>query len=73
VATTPDPTPARQQHSPGNQLLTPAEVAAILGGSITAATIVRRWRTWGLHAIRIGRELRFRESDLHTWINDHQA
>jgi excisionase family DNA binding protein len=80
MATTPDPAGNGQQPGPGHhpapaedRLLAPAEVAEILGGNVTAETIVRRWRKWGLPARRIGRELRFWESDVYAWIKDHPA
>jgi excisionase family DNA binding protein len=76
---TPDPPGNGQQPEPGEppepkgRLLTPAEVAQILGGNTTAGTIVRRWRAWKLPAHRVGRELRFFESDVYTWIKNHRA
>jgi predicted DNA-binding transcriptional regulator AlpA len=70
VGATDGTTPA---HRPGDRLLTPAQVAAILGGNTTAYTIVRRWRQWNLPAVKIGRELRFWESDLYQWIRSRQA
>jgi predicted DNA-binding transcriptional regulator AlpA len=32
----------------------------------------RNWRVWGLPAYRIGKYLRWRERDVHAWI-DRQA
>jgi hypothetical protein len=57
----------------GDRLLTPAQVAEILGGSVTAETVVRRWRKWELPARRVGRELRFWESSVYEWITNHPA
>jgi excisionase family DNA binding protein len=80
MATTPDPAGNGHQPGPGphpappeDRLLTPAEVAEILGGDITAETVVRRWRKWKLPTHKIGRELRFWESDVYAWIKDRQA
>jgi hypothetical protein len=80
MATTPDPAGNGQQPGPGphpappgDRLLPPAEVAKIFGGNVTAETVVRRHRKWGLPAHRIGRELRFWESDVYKWIKDHPA
>ena len=60
-----------QATSPGtDRLITPEEVATILGGgNITAATVKHRWKHWGLHAHHIGKFLRFRESDVHAYVN----
>jgi hypothetical protein len=49
------PAPGPHPATPGDRLLSAAEVAAILGGSYTARTVVRRWRKWELHGHRIGR------------------
>jgi len=54
-------------------LWTPAEVAAYIGGNVTARTVVRRWRAWGLTAYRIGREIRFRRSDVIAMITAHKV
>lgn len=58
---------------PGDRLLTPAQVAEIFGGNTTADTIVRRWRRWNLPAVKIGRELRFWESDVYRWLRSRRA
>ena len=79
MATTPDPADDGQHPdrpdpaAPPDRLLDPAEVAEILGGDITAETVVRRWRKWGLPAHRIGKQLRWWESDLYKWIKNHHA
>jgi len=31
------------------------------------------WRTWGIPASKVGRELRFRERDLWRWVEQHPA
>lgn len=53
-----------------NRLLSAREVGVILG--VPERTVRERWREWGLQAFRIGKHLRWRERDLHNWI-DHQA
>ena len=45
--------------APENRLMTSAEVACILGGNVTADTVVRNWKRWKLPAHKVGRELRF--------------
>jgi hypothetical protein len=69
----PSPAPGHPPATPADRLLSAAEVAAILGGDITADTVIRRWRTWGLNAHRIGRQLRWWQSDVYTWISSRRA
>jgi hypothetical protein len=73
AATGRHPAPGPHPATPGDRLLSAAEVAAILGGSYTAGTVVRRWRKWELHGHRIGRELRWWESDVYAWISSHPS
>jgi hypothetical protein len=48
-----------------DRLLTPWEVAAILGGGdITADTVIRSYRRWGLRAVKVGKFLRWQETDV---------
>jgi hypothetical protein len=54
-----------------DRLLTSGEVAAILGGGITADTVVRSYRRWGLRAVRVGKFLRWAENDVTEWVNAH--
>jgi predicted DNA-binding transcriptional regulator AlpA len=68
-----DTHPGTEQHPPGDRLLNAAEVAEILGGKVTRKTVVRRWRKWQLPAHRVGRELRWWESDVYQWIGNHPA
>jgi hypothetical protein len=49
-------------------LLTKHELAARIGGTCTPRTVIRCWRGWGLHPVKIGRELRFRDSDVTAWL-----
>jgi hypothetical protein len=67
----PGPDPRRQPPAPGDRLLNAAEVAQILGGDVTARTVVRRWRKWQLNGHRIGKELRWWESSVYQWISNH--
>ncbi len=50
------------------KLLSTPETAALL--RVAAKTLYdRRWRMhWGLHGIRVGRLLRFRESDIERFL-----
>jgi predicted DNA-binding transcriptional regulator AlpA len=69
----PAPDPSQHPPAPGDRLLNAAEVAEILGGNVTASTVVRRWRKWDLPAHRIGKQLRWWESDVYKWISNHPA
>jgi excisionase family DNA binding protein len=53
-----------------NRLLSARDVAAIL--AVPERTVRDKWREWGLPAYRIGRHLRWKERDVHAWI-DRQA
>jgi excisionase family DNA binding protein len=54
-----------------NKMLSAREVAAIL--AVPERTVRAKWRDWGLPAYRIGKHLRWRERDLHAWIDRHAA
>jgi excisionase family DNA binding protein len=73
MTTTQPPSPPPP--APGNpgRLLTAAQVAALLGGNITARTVRAYWRTWDLQAYRVGKHLRWKETDVHAWIHNHPA
>jgi hypothetical protein len=58
---------------PKGRMLNAAQVAEILGGSYTAATVVRRYRHWELTAFRVGRELRWWEADVYEWIKNRRV
>lgn len=79
MATTIDPAddaepPVRPDATePKGRMLDAAGVAELLGGSYTAGTVVRRYRHWGLTAYRVGRELRWFESDVHEWIKNNRV
>jgi predicted DNA-binding transcriptional regulator AlpA len=65
----PDPGPPKEE----DKLLTPDEVAAKCGGRITGATVARRYKKWGLHAVKVGRELRFWESEVYEWFENRRT
>lgn len=54
-----------------NRLLNSAEVGELLG--LPERTVRAEWKRWGLQAYRIGRAIRWRERDVHTWIDAHLA
>lgn len=54
-----------------NRLLSAREVAAILG--VPERTVRERWRDWKLPAYRIGKHLRWREREVHAWIDRNMA
>jgi excisionase family DNA binding protein len=54
-----------------NLLLSSREVAAILG--VPERTVRERWREWKLPAYRIGKHLRWREREVHAWIDRNMA
>jgi excisionase family DNA binding protein len=53
-----------------NRMLSARDVAAIL--AVPERTVRDKWREWGLQAYRIGKHLRWKERDVHAWI-DHQT
>jgi excisionase family DNA binding protein len=53
--------------SGSNRLLTSREVAAIL--CVRERTVRAMWREWELPAYRTGKQLRWRERDVHAWID----
>ena len=54
-----------------NRLLNLADAAAILG--VRPRSLRDYWRKWEIPALRVGRELRFRERDLNAWIRKRIA
>ena len=54
-----------------NKMLSAREVAAIL--SVPERTVREKWRDWELPAYRIGKHLRWKEREVHAWINRHAA
>ncbi len=66
----PPATPGKGTLGGSSRLLSARDVAAILG--IPERTVRDKWREWRLPAYRIGRHLRWKERDVHAWI-DRQA
>jgi excisionase family DNA binding protein len=54
-----------------NKMLSAREVAAIL--SVPERTVREKWREWELPAYRIGKHLRWKEREVHAWIDRHAA
>jgi len=54
-----------------NRMLSAREVAAIL--SVPERTVREKWREWELPAYRIGKHLRWKEREVHAWIDRHAA
>ena len=54
-----------------NRMLSAREVAAIL--SVPERTVREKWRDWELPAYRIGKHLRWKEREVHLWIDRHAA
>ena len=54
-----------------NAWLNLANAAALL--DMEPARLRRYWKTWGIPARKAGRELRFRERDLNTWLEKRAA
>lgn len=54
-----------------NRMLSAREVAAIL--SVPERTVREKWRDWELPAYRIGKHLRWKEREVHAWIDHHAA
>jgi hypothetical protein len=54
-----------------NKLLDIHEASDLL--SVPERRLRDNWRTWGLKAFKVGRELRWRERDLWSWVEQHPA
>ncbi len=54
-----------------NRMLPARDVAAIL--AVPERTVRDKWRDWRLQAYRIGKHLRWRERDVHAWIDRQTA
>jgi excisionase family DNA binding protein len=54
-----------------NKMLSAREVAAIL--SVPERTVREKWRDWELPAYRIGKHLRWKEREVHAWIDRNAA
>jgi len=71
IPVTSDPRPPKGTLGGSNRMLSSRDVAAIL--AIPERTVRDKWREWGLPAYRIGKHLRWRERDLHAWIERQAA
>ncbi|GAA4187156.1 hypothetical protein GCM10022252_20220 [Streptosporangium oxazolinicum] len=49
-----------------NRLMSVEDVADYLG--VPKSTVYDQWKTWGLPAYRVGRNLRFRERNVESWL-----
>jgi excisionase family DNA binding protein len=74
----PDPVSApRRRAAPrgtlggSNRLLSARQVAELLG--VPESTVRLRWRAWNLPAYKIGKHLRWKERDVHAWIDNQTA
>jgi excisionase family DNA binding protein len=54
-----------------NRMLSARDVAAIL--AVPERTVREKWREWKLPAYRIGKHLRWKEREVHAWIDRHAA
>jgi excisionase family DNA binding protein len=54
-----------------NRMLSARDVAAIL--AVPERSVRDKWREWGLQAYRIGKHLRWKERDVHAWIDRQTA
>jgi excisionase family DNA binding protein len=54
-----------------NKMLSARDVAAIL--AVPERTVREKWREWQLPAYRIGKHLRWKEREVHAWIDRHAA
>jgi len=54
-----------------NRMLSARDVAAIL--AVPERTVREKWRDWELPAYRIGKHLRWKEREVHAWIDRHAA
>jgi excisionase family DNA binding protein len=52
-----------------NRMLSAEQVAEILGGGISAKTVLAYRHAWGLKSVKIGKHVRFRERDLNAWMD----
>ena len=54
-----------------NKLISSEELAEDLG--VNVETVYRQWKSWGLKGYRVGRQLRFRERDIESWLESKAA
>lgn len=60
-------------HAGDDRMLDAEQVAELLGGGITAETVIRRWKKWQMPAHRIGKVLRWWRSEVIDYIDQHPA
>jgi excisionase family DNA binding protein len=65
------PSPRTAALGGSNRMLSARDVAAIL--AVPERTVRDKWREWGLQAYRIGKHLRWKERDVHAWIDRQTA
>jgi excisionase family DNA binding protein len=54
-----------------NRLMDLAAAADVL--AVPKRRLRDHWRDWGIRAYKVGRELRFRERDLWSWLESNAA
>ncbi len=54
-----------------DKLMTTGDVAALL--NVPVSRVYDCWKAWGLPALRIGGQLRFRRSDVDAWLSERAA
>lgn len=54
-----------------NQMLSVQQTAENLG--LSSCTLYRQWRKWGLKGYRVGRQLKFREREIESWLESRVA
>jgi excisionase family DNA binding protein len=51
-------------------MLSAEQVAEILGGGISAKTILAYRHACGLKSVKVGKHIRFRERDVNAWMDN---
>lgn len=52
-------------------LMTVGDVATLL--NVPVGRVYDRWKPWGLPALKIGTQLRFRRADVDRWLSEQTA
>jgi excisionase family DNA binding protein len=60
----------RETAAPAARLMDMAGCAEYLG--IKKRTLQDNWRGWGLTAVKVGRAIRFRQSDIDAWLESNK-
>jgi excisionase family DNA binding protein len=71
VTPTPQPPPGGDPDDQ-DRMLSPEDVAGMLGGDINARSVRDHRHQWGLKSYKIGRHVRFTFTDVHAWIAARQ-